>query len=356
MSRTNVPRKQHVSKHTGRDWTSSEEEEADESTLRTGQLRTMDEWTEFHQHAQQKLGLYGSCHSIIWHVMGQKHPTIREDIVQAEMATATIEPDQATVVETVEDGVTKKRIVPIRVKTEPDRQYYSVSPGPPDPVDPPYYDLTIAETLPRTEDDPPFQPKEEEYTTDEDLISDSAPLPIESDSSDAELFEEKPIKVEASAIEESLLQISAGLRAAADGYDQLRLQVHNMAPYEAAQIAAQIPPPPGPTVPAPILRTLKTEGEDETVTALARGLHAREGASYSTVEDITGLSKYKVISLVTGRKPRGGGRKQVTSTGSQPKRRSSKDSRSSAKSSASSSRRSSKSDHDDDHSNAPGFS
>ena len=90
--------------------------------------------------------------------------------------------------------------------------------------------------------------------------SDDRTVTADSDSSEAQDFEDNPCKLETSAtqIEATLNQIAMGLQSAANGYLALASHLPNLSPYELPQIVSQIPPPPM-NVPMPIRKALATD-------------------------------------------------------------------------------------------------
>ena len=97
----------------------------------------------------------------------------------------------------------------------------------------------------------------------DDEASDNRTVAADSDSSEAQDFEDTPCILETNAteIEATLHQIATRLQSAANGYLPLASHLPCLSPYELPQIVAQIPPPPI-NVPMPIRKALATEGEN----------------------------------------------------------------------------------------------
>ena len=85
-------------------------------------------------------------------------------------------------------------------------------------------------------------------------------MTADSDSSDAQSFEDTPCKLEMNAveIETTLNKIAAGLQSAAEGYLTLASHLPKLTPYELPQMIAQILPPPI-DVPMPVRKALSIE-------------------------------------------------------------------------------------------------
>ena len=111
-----------------------------------------------------------------------------------------------------------------------------------------------------------------ESISSDDEASDDRTVTADSDSSEAQDFEDKLCKLETNAteIEATLNQIATGLQSATHGYLALASHLPNLSPYELPQIISQIPPPPM-NVPMPIRKALATEGENRTIHYLLLG-------------------------------------------------------------------------------------
>ena len=129
-----------------------------------------------------------------------------------------------------------------------------------------------------------------ESISSDDEASDDRTITTDSDSSEAQDFEDTPCKLETSAteIEATLKQIASGLQSAADGYLALASHLPKLLPYKLPQIVAQIPPLPI-NVPIPIWKALATEGENKTIHYLLCGEYELNNTSWSKL-----LQKYNV--------------------------------------------------------------
>ena len=111
-----------------------------------------------------------------------------------------------------------------------------------------------------------------ESISSDDEASDDRTITADSDSSEAQDFEDIPYQVETKAndLEATLHQIASGLQSAANGYLALASHLHNLSPYELPQTIAQILPPPI-DVPMPIRKALAIDGKHKTIQNLLCG-------------------------------------------------------------------------------------
>ena len=124
----------------------------------------------------------------------------------------------------------------------------------------------------------------------------------DSDSSEAQDFEDNPCKVETSAtqIEATLNQIAMGLQRAANGYLALASHLPNLSPYELPQIVSHIPPPPI-NVPMPIRKALATEGENRTIHYLLHGEYELNNTSWTNLQQKYHVSCDTVYTALKGK-------------------------------------------------------
>ena len=131
-----------------------------------------------------------------------------------------------------------KKLKPLLIKSEPDREYTQHIPS--------------DDNLPAVPEENFTQEREVTVNSYSDSISfddessDDRTITADSNSSTTSGFEETPCKWEANSkgIQATLHQISLGLQSAAEGYLTLASHISKVAPYEFPQVIAQIPPPP----------------------------------------------------------------------------------------------------------------
>ena len=178
-----------------------------------------------------------------------------------------------------------KRLKPLFIKSEPNKTYVHHVPS--------------DDELPSVPEEN-FNQKQEitidsysESISSDDEASDDRTLTAESDSSEAQEFEDTDtpyqIEMKATDIEATLNQIASGLQSAANGYWALASHLPNLSPYELPQTIAQILPPPI-NVPMPIRKALATDGENKTIHYLICSDYELNNMSWNQLQH-----KYKVL-------------------------------------------------------------
>ena len=189
------------------------------------------------------------------------HP-MPDSVCKEEMQNATIEND--VIIEYITDaqGRKVKKLKPLLVKTQPDREYIQ--------------HIQSDDNLPDVPEDNFIQKREvtvDSYskTISSDSSSDDSTITADPEDS-ASSMEDKSCVWEADSmeIEASLHWIASGLQNAAEGYMTLASHISKLNPYELPQVIAQIPPPPI-DVPMPIRKALSVDGENKTVNYLLCG-------------------------------------------------------------------------------------
>ena len=218
----------------------------DTGTWSNKERKKLQHMTEFHEEYQRVFGGRASLCTIIRKQISHMNPPIPSSVCKEEMQDAKT---NKVIVEFITDskGNRVKRLKPIFIKSEPNKTYVQHLPS---------------------DDELPLIPEEnfnqkQEITIDsysesvssDAEASDDRTITAESDSSDAQEFEDSdtPYQVETKAtdIEATLNQIASGLQSAANGYLTLVSHLPTLSPYELPQTIAQIPPPPI-NVPMPI--------------------------------------------------------------------------------------------------------
>ena len=167
------------------------------------------------------------------------NPPMPDSVCREEMQNAT--PDNDVIIEYIMDaqGRKVKKVKPLLIKSEPDREYIHHI---------------------HSDDNLPYIP-EDNFTQKREITIDSYSETISSESSSedrtltAEMenttssmedhIEDRSCIKEnnVTEIETSLHQIATGLQNAAKGYMSLASHIHKLEPYEIPQVIAQIPPP-----------------------------------------------------------------------------------------------------------------
>ena len=190
-----------------------------------------------------------------------------------------------------------KKLKPLLIKSEPDREYVQ--------------HIHSDDNLPDVPESNFIQKREvtiNSYseTISSDSSSDDSTITADNSGS-ASSFEETSCmwETDSKGIEATLHQIASGLQTAAEGYLTLASHISNIAPYELPQIIAQIPPPPM-NIPMPIRKALSVDGESKVVDYLLCGKYEITNTSWSKLQNKYNLSKNKIYSALKGkRRPRG---------------------------------------------------
>ena len=243
---------------------------------------------EFHQEYQRRYGGNDSIRAIMRKHVNRYQPPIPQQIIRAEMQGSEMANEVEVVYEERADGTTAKRIKPIFVKNEPDKEYATLQPA--------------EEEFPWFPDEqrlPKLPPGEVIGYTNEELEQEEARWHAPED--DDELMEMENLQPELNidTVEENLHQIAAGLRTAAAAYDAISLLVKEMAPYQAHGVIQSLPATPT-MIPAPLAKALTADGPDEVINKLIR--HDHEQLSYTKLEEKYGVSRHRVTTACLQRK------------------------------------------------------
>ena len=260
------------------------------------ECKKLQHMTEFHQEYQRVFGNRASLRTIIRKRMTHMNPPIPSSVCKEEMQDAE---SNEVIVEFITDskGNKVKRLKPLFIKSEPNKTYVHHVPS---------------------DDELPSVPEEKfnqkrEITIDsysesislDDETSDDRMITAESDSSEAQEFEDTPYETKATDIEATLNQIVSGIQSAADGYLALAFHLPNLSPYELPQTIDQILPPPI-NVPMPVRKALAVDGENKTIHYLLHSDYELNNMSWNQLQQ-----KYKVLcdtvyTALKGRRRPGG--------------------------------------------------
>ena len=229
------------------------------------------------------------------------NPPMPDSVCKEEMQSTTIEND--VIIEYITDTQEKriKKLKPLLIKTEPDREYIQHIHSDDNLLDVPEdnfmqkrevtvdsYSVTISSDSSSGDSTIPADP-EDSTSSMEDSIEDKSCV-WETDSME---------------IEASLNWIASGLQNAAEGYMTLASYISKLNPYELPQVITQIPPPPI-DVPMPIRKALSVDGESKAVDYLLHGEYEMTNTSWSKLQKKYNLRKNKIYSSLKGkRRPRG---------------------------------------------------
>ena len=258
----------------------------------TKKRKKLQHMTEFHQEYQRVFGDRASLCTIIRKRISHMNPPIPTSVCTEEMQDAET---NEVIVEFITDskGNRVKRLKPLFIKSEPNKTYIQHIPS---------------------DDELPSVPVEQfhqkrEITVDSfsetvssDDESDDRMVTADSDSSEAQDFEDTPYQVETKTtdIEATLNQIASGLQSAANGYLALASRLPSLSPYELPQIIAQILPPPI-DVPIAIRKALAIDGNSKTIHHLIHGDYELNNLSWNHLQQKYNVSRDTVYTALKGK-------------------------------------------------------
>ena len=256
---------------------------------------------KFHEEYQQICGERASIHTIMKKRISCMNPPIPDSVCKEEMQNATIENDFIIEYITDAQGEKVKKLKPLLIKTEPDREYIQ--------------HIHSDDNLLDVPEDKFVQKREvtvESYseTISSDSSSDDSIITADHEDSTSSMEDKSCVwETDSTEIEASLHWIASGLQNAAEGYMTLASHISKLNPYELPQVIAQIPPPPI-DVPMPIRKALSVDGENKAVNYLLHGEYEMTNTSWSKLQKKYNLSKNKIYSALKGKRRPGGSQYQ----------------------------------------------
>ena len=264
----------------------------DTSKWSNKERKKLQHMTEFHEEYQRVFGDKASLRTIIRKQMAHMNPPIPHSVCKEEMQDANIETNEV-IIDYITDthGNKVKKLKPLFIKSEPNRTYVQHIPSDDELPVVPEVNFTQKREV-------SIDSYSESISSDEEA-SDDRTITADSDSSEAQGFEDTPCKLEVNAteIEATLNQIASGLQSAADGYLALASHLPKLSPYELPQIVAQIPPLPM-NIPMPIWKALSTEGEHKTIHYLLCGKYELTNTSWSRLQQKYNMSHNTVYTAL----------------------------------------------------------
>ena len=198
-----------------------------------------------------------------------------DSVCKEEMQNTTIENDLIIEYITDAQGRKFKKLKPLLVKTEPDREYIQ--------------HIHSDDNFPDVPEDNFIQKREitvDSYseTISSDSSSDDSTITADHEDSTYSMEDKSCVwEADSTEIEASLHWITSGLQNAAEVYLTLASHITKLAPYELPQVIAQIPPPPI-DVPMPIRKALSVDGESKVVNYLLHGEYEMTNTSCSKLQ------------------------------------------------------------------------
>ena len=292
-----------------------DEEHIDTTNWTPAKCKKLQHMTEFHEEYQCVFGEKASIWTIMKNRISHMNPPMPESICREEMQSAT--PDNDVIIEYITDAQGKKvkKLKPLLIKSEPDREYTHLIhsddnlPKIPESCFTQEREITIASYSETTSSESSSEERtlttEMENTTSsmEDHIEDSSCMKGNNvtEVEDSSCIKENKVM----KIETALHQIATSLQHAAEGYLSLASCIHKLEPCDLPQMIAQIPPPPI-DVPILIRKALTIDGEDKVINHLLRGEYEFTNTSLSKLQNKYSLTKGKIYTTLKGKRRPGG--------------------------------------------------
>ena len=213
--------------------------------------------TEFHEEYQWIFDKKASIHTIMKRRISHMNPPMPDSVCKEEMQSATVDANDM-IIEYITDAQLRKikKLKPLLIKMEPDREYIQ--------------HVNTDDNLPEVPEN--FIQKREvtidsySETISSDSSSDDSTITADNDDSTSSMEDKSCVwEADSTGIEALLHWMASGLQHAPEGYITLASHVSKIALYELPQVIAQIPPPPI-DVPMPIRKALAVDGEIKQLT------------------------------------------------------------------------------------------
>ena len=195
---------------------------------------------EFHEEYQCIFREKASIHTIMKNRISHMNPPMPDSVCKEEILSATVDNDVIVEYITHAQGRKVKKLKPLLIKAEPDREYIQ--------------HIHSDDNLPNIPEDIFLQKREvtvDSYseTISSETSSEERTVTAYSENSissmEDNIEEGSNIKENnATDIENALHQIAINLCGAAEGYMSLASHIKKLDTYELPQVIAQIPPPP----------------------------------------------------------------------------------------------------------------
>ena len=193
--------------------------------------------TEFHEEYQRIFGGKASICTIMKKRISHMNPPMPDSVCKEEMQNAT-EDTNDVIIEYITDtqGRKIKKLKPLLIKKEPDREYVQ--------------HVHSDDNLPDVPENNFIQKREvtiDSYseTISSDSSSDDGTITADDKDSTSSMEDKSCVwEADTTEIEASLHWIASGLQNAVEVYLTLASHISKIAPYELPQVIAQIPSPP----------------------------------------------------------------------------------------------------------------
>ena len=265
------------------------------------------QWVEFHEH-QKTHGIAGTSSQIIRYISDLNKPAIPVDIAKEELANVDVDEEQVQIVKMVDkDGKLVKKVKPILIKKELDKEHAMVIPFEKHPGE---VSFTDDHRVPfRTTSPVEYV---EEVTDNKDYKDDDEVISIESDSSTAEsMLDDDFETVNPLMFDTSLVKITTGLKQAAEGFEELQTLLPNIPVTELPKLVEEVPLPYLTPMSKALVQALQSVGEERLIDLALREEYDK-GASQVSLMVKYGITRNRLHKIITGASRPGGSQYQQT--------------------------------------------
>ena len=254
------------------------------------------QWVEFHEHYQKTHGIAGTSSQIIRYISDLNKPAIPVEIAKEELANVDVDDEQVQIVKMVDkDGKLVKKVKPILIKKEINREHATVIPFEKHPGE---VSFTDDERVPfRTTSPVEYV---EEVTNDKDYKDDDEVISIESNSSTVEnMLDDDFETVNPLMFDASLVKITTGLKQAAEGFEELRMLLPNIPITEVPKLVEEVPLPYLTPMLKALVQALQSVGEERLIDLALREEYDK-GATQVSLMIKYGITRNRLHKIITG--------------------------------------------------------
>ena len=265
------------------------------------------QWVEFHEHYQKMHGIAGTSSQIIHYISDMNKPAIPTEIAKEELANVGVDDEQVQIIKMVNKDSKLKKVKPILIKKELDREHATVISFERHPGE---VSFTDAERVPFCTT-PPVE-YVEKVMDDKDYKDDNEVISIESDSSTVESmlgddFETtNPLMFNA-----SLVKITTGLKQAAEGFEELQMLLPNIPVTDIPKLVEEVPLPYLTLMSKALVQALQSVGEERLIDLALREEYDK-GASQVSLMFKYSVTRNRLHKIITGTSRPGGSQYQQT--------------------------------------------
>ena len=280
-----------------------EERQIDTTTWMIAKHKKLQHMVEFHEEYQRVFGEKASIRTIMKNRITHMNPPMPDVVCKEEMQNATLDND--VIIEYITDaqGRKIKKLKPLLIKSEPDREHV--------------HHIHSDDNLPSIPEDNFTQKREitvNSYSETISCESSSEDRTLTAETEDTSTSMEDHIEDSTNItkkennvteVESTLHQIASSLQSTAGAYMTLASCIHKLEPYKILQIVAQIPPLPI-NVPMPIRKALSVDDEEKIVNHLICGEYELTKTSWSKLQKKYSVTRGRIYSVLKGKRMPGG--------------------------------------------------